>query len=229
MIPVLSVPVLNRPDLLDRMLATVDVPVGRLYVIDNGDVVEDAKAPADEIRIVRPGFNLGVARSWNLAIEANIEAPWWCLVNNDIEFGAGDLARLAEFMEQPGPRVGCLLEFGAFGVNAEAMDRVGWFDENYQPIYAEDCDWRWRAKLTGVEVTRLPSSTVHVDGGSLVWRSEARYAQGNARTYPRNVEYHRRKWGGDPWQERFTTPFDDGSDPTLWDPPTVEALRAGRW
>jgi len=36
MIPNLIIPVLNRYDLLDRMLASIDYPVAHLLIIDNG-------------------------------------------------------------------------------------------------------------------------------------------------------------------------------------------------
>jgi hypothetical protein len=35
-IPVLGIPILSRPDDLTAMLASVDEPVGRLVIIDNG-------------------------------------------------------------------------------------------------------------------------------------------------------------------------------------------------
>ena len=40
MIPAMIVPVLNRPDLLERLLASIDYPVADLLVIDNGNVVK---------------------------------------------------------------------------------------------------------------------------------------------------------------------------------------------
>lgn len=216
MIPVLGVPVLNRPDLLSRMLASIDVPVDRLVIVDNGDCTGDLPErywPA----VTVPPSNLGVAASWNLIIQASPNAPWWLLVNADVEFGPGDLAWLAAHMAPAGPRVATLLEFGAFGINGEAVDAVGWFDENFHPIYAEDCDYEWRCRLAGVPIVRVPSGTRHLEGGSVTYRSDPALAARNAETYPENIAYYRRKWGGGPrGGETFTTPFDQGGDLRDW-------------
>lgn len=217
-IPVLAIPGLNRPDLLTRCLASIDVEVCRLLVIDNsrdGSIGDAAEAFGAEI--IDVGANLGVAASWNLAIKANPTAPWWAIANVDIEFAPGDLGMLVRHMARPEPAVGCLAAFGAFGINAECIERVGWFDENFAPIYCEDADYEYRCALMGVEIRHLPSATGHAEGGSVTYRSDDRYARANARTYPANVAYYEAKWGG-PLRggERFTTPFDAGGSPADW-------------
>ena len=214
MIPVLGVPILNRPDLLDRMLLSVNIEVDRVVIVDNGACTD----LSDMYEVVIPPTNLGVAASWNFIIRSTPDALWWLLVNADVEFGPRDLERLTFVMDEAvGPTVACLLEFGAFGINREAVERVGWFDENFHPIYAEDCDYEWRCHLADVPITRLPASTRHVEGGSVTYRSDPALAARNAVTYPANLAYYRDKWGGDPrGGERFTTPFDEGGDIRDW-------------
>lgn len=233
MIPLLAVPVINRPDLLAAMLRSIDHPVGRLLVIDNSPASEMATTALQaapecvaDITVTEAPWNLGVAASWNLALKAGASEPFVVIASNDVTFAPGDLARLAE--AAPGPQVVMLREFGAFSVSPEVVERVGLFDENYHPIYAEDCDYRWRASLVGVPVIDLPSGTVHVDGGSLCYRSDPTYAQANGRTYPANVAYHRAKWGGLPWHEVYRTPFDAGGDVRDWRL-DVSRLRTQRW
>lgn len=227
---ILAIPALNRPDLLRRCLASIDTDVERLLVIDNspdgsmGDVAEEAGA-----EVIDVGTNLGVAASWNLAIKANPSASWWAIANVDIEFGPGDLDMLARHMARPEPAVGTLYGFGAFGINAECVERVGWFDENFAPIYAEDADYEYRCALSGVEIRHLPSATRHLEGGSVTYRSDDRYARANARTYPANLAYYQAKWGG-PLRggEVFTTPFDAGGSPADWTL-HLRRLRDQRW
>lgn len=209
MIPVLGVPVLNRPDLLDAMIASIDAPVDRLLVIDNGGVVD-----RDDCEVIDPGANLGVAASWNLIVKATAGAPWWALVNADVVFGPGALEALASEMATDHPRVAMLVEFGAFGLNAATIERVGWFDEGFHPIYCEDVDYRYRCRLAGVEVVDIPNESTHVN--SATYRSEPRLHQANARTYPLNVAYYQDKWGGPMGHERFTTPFDRGGSVADW-------------
>ncbi len=216
MIPVLAIPGLNRPDLLARCLASIDEPVERLIVIDNsadgaiGDVAAEWNAD-----IIDAGTNLGVAASWNLALKAAPLAPWWAIVGLDTEFAPGDLQRLATAMEDPAPRVACLFRFGAFGLNQACLDRVGWFDENFHPIYCEDCDYEYRCHLAGVPVIDLPSGAAHLEGGSV--SLHAGHRDDNARTFPANHAYYQAKWGG-PVRggETFRSPFNRGGPVTEW-------------
>lgn len=198
MIPVLGVPVLNRGDLADRMLGSVDVDVTDTLVILNGEA-EETREQLDrrDVTFIDPGFNLGVAASWNLIVKARPAAPWWLIVNTDIEFGRGDLQHLAEAMSKPGPRLACLYEFGAFAINAEAIDTVGWFDENFHPIYFEDNDYRRRCVLAGVPIVNLVSRTRHDNSVTIA----SGYAGKNALTFPRNADYYTAKWGGLPGNE----------------------------
>ena len=202
MIPVLGVPVLNRGDLADRMLGSVELDVAETLVILNGNADETRDhLKGHQVTFIDPGFNLGVAASWNFVIRARPAAPWWLIVNADIQFGAGDLERLADAMDRPGPRVACLYEFGAFAINAETVDTVGWFDENFHPIYFEDNDYRRRCHLAGVPVVNLISRTRHDNSATIA----SGYARHNDRTFPRNGDYYAAKWGGPPGQETRTT------------------------
>lgn len=207
MIPVLGIPGLNRPDLLRRCLASLDVPVERLVVIDNSadGSIGDAAGGA---QVIDPGWNLGVAASWNLIMKTAPNAPWWAIVNLDVTFAPGDLARLAAAMT-PEPKVACLLRFGAFGINRACLDAVGWFDENFHPIYCEDCDYEYRCRLAGVPIIDLPSGTQHLEGGSVALHDG--HVRDNARTFPANHTYYQAKWGG-PVRggEVYRTPFDRG-------------------
>lgn len=208
MIPVLAIPVINRPDLFERCVASIDQAVGTLLIIDNsrelgmGDIAERALPTCvGRLVVTEPPVNLGVAASWNLAIRSYPAGPWWCLVNADVEFAPGDLARLEEAIRADA--ITCLLEFAAFGIPGDVIDRLGWFDEDFHPIYCEDTDYRRRAILGGVSIVDIGGSSVHA--GSVSYRGEHR--ADNARTYPANVAYYIEKWGGWIGQEIHSTPF----------------------
>lgn len=213
---VLGIPVINRPDLLRGCLASIDLPV-RLVVIDNsgtgelGDVAAELRPDA---LIVEPAANLGYGGSVNHIIRSFPAEPFWLIANADIVFGPGDLARLCA--EMTGPRwVGVNGDWRVFGITVEAVDAIGFWDENYHPCYVDDCDYEYRADLAGVERYYIDGTTTHV--GSVSYRSDPGYAEGNRRSYPRNLEYHAAKWGGSPrGGERFTTPFDRGGSVADW-------------
>lgn len=205
MIPVLAVPVLV-PGRVEAMLASVDVPVERTLVIDQG-----AHLPFADIHLPH---NIGVAAAWNLVFKVTPHAPWWAIVNDDLVFGSGDLGRLVSHMDHASPRVVTLDGFAAFGINQAALDRVGFFDENFMPAYCEDADYEYRCRLSGVPITSAPSGIRHARSSTI---ADPHYRNENARTYPENLAYYRAKWGG-PLRggERFTSPFDSGSDPSVW-------------
>lgn len=229
MIPVLGVPILTGSALLERMIRSIDVPVGRLIVVDNGDL--DFHLPAipefDEINmtVMRPGHNLGVAASWNAIIRATPDAPWWAIVNYDLVFAPGDLARLADHMEREGG-VALLGTFSAFGVDRGAIKRAGMFDENFHPAYFEDNDFDYRCRLAGVPMAGLPAGLSHEISSTL--QSSLVFREGNTRSFPKNHDYFVRKWGGDPYHEVYTTPFNAGGDIRSWQL-DVDRLAAQRW
>jgi GT2 family glycosyltransferase len=218
-IPVMIVPILTQPDLLLRMLRSIDHPVGMVIVIDNGGVVEthvgwDHQIPVP-VRVVKPGWNLGVAASWNLGIKCSPLAAWWAIVNHDVAFGPGDLARLDAAV---GPRANAVyysLGMAAFAVTPPAMQAVGWWDENIHPAYDEDLDWQRRARLVGTLEVETGFTGLHE--GSATIMSDRALRAANGRTHPANDAYYAVKWGG-PKQggERHSTPFNRGGSVADW-------------
>ena len=206
MIPAMVVPVLNRPELLDALLRSVDVPIGRTVVIDNGDVVT---RPAErDFRVIRPGANLGVAASWNLGVKSTPLVPWWLIVNSDVAFVPGDLKAIADGMRTFSPRVVQLrnVGFSAFAVNAATFERVGLFDENLHPAYFEDNDFAYRCVAAGIEIlTVSEGQTKHV-GSATIFASQS-YRDQNFRTFESNKAYYVAKWGGMPGNEKHQHPF----------------------
>lgn len=229
MAPLLAVPVLTRPDELARCLQSIDTDVD-LLVIDNSPqgfaaatVVEHYEG---EFFVTEPPANLGFSASVNLAIRTRPKDPFWLISNADVKYGPGDLDRLIAEMEKGGPRWVGLTDWRVFGLSAEAVDAVGFWDENYHPCYVEDVDYEWRCDLAGVPRYFIEGTTEHIRSIVL---EDAKYARHNARTYPSNVAYHVAKWGGPPrGGERFTTPFDAGGDIRDWRL-SRERLAANDW
>ena len=71
MLPNLIVPVLNRYDLLQRMLDSIDFPVRDMLIIDNGGELDTVAFPKPVLNshVLSMPSNLGVAGSWNLGIK----------------------------------------------------------------------------------------------------------------------------------------------------------------
>jgi hypothetical protein len=228
-IPVLALPILNRYDLAYKMMDTVDTPVDRFYVVDNGGGFDrDRPQWAKEMHVCDPGANLGWGKALNLTILANLHAPWFFFVNSDIEFSPMALAHAEKAMwADLEPAVVMLAGFSAFGLNDKAIEKVGFFDESYHPCYCEDSDWHARAeRIGGVNFHHIKSETVHVEGGSVTIKEAGTK---NAQSYPANVAFHEKKWGGDPWSEKYSTPWDQGGDPSVTTAPKLSRLRSLAW
>lgn len=221
MIPTLIVPTLNRPDLLVKMLASVDVEVSQTIVIDNG-----GKVPP-EIEAIRLPHNIGVAASWNLGIQCSPRALWWLITNDDLEFGPGDLQRLCDTVEPSAACLYLMLGMAAFVVTRYTLNAVGMFDESITPAYNEDVDFQRRCELAGVPRVEVGFSGTHV--GSATIMADPILRSINGVTHTANDAYYTRKWGGHKLGgETYSTPFNRGGHLGDWrlDP---ERLRSQAW
>jgi GT2 family glycosyltransferase len=182
------VPILKGPDILRRMLDTIDYPIKKLIIIDNGDALRyQGPWPVEHVqstKVIKMPANLGVAGSWNLGIKATPFAPWWLITNFDVEWPAGSLRM---FAEQAGE--GVLLAqspqpYCAFAIGEDVVQRVGLFDEGFHPAYFEDNDYELRCAVEGVKVKRSTIPVVHHNSSTIGYFGEI-----NNRTYASNAEY----------------------------------------
>ena len=225
----IGVPCINRPDMLATFLRSID-ETAHVLVIDNspdGSVSRFIDGWSG-VTVLRFPHNLGVAASWNLVVKWAPLEPYWVIANADAKLAPGDLSDLRAEMELGGPRwVGMNGDWRVFGITADAIRLAGLFDENYHPVYAEDCDYERRCGLSGVEAYTIGTGTTH--SGSAAIRSDPAYAERNARTHPSNLAYHAAKWGGGiRGGERFATPFDRGGSARDWTL-DIDRLRTNTW
>jgi GT2 family glycosyltransferase len=194
MIENLIVPVLNRYDLLQRMLDSVDVKVGHLLVIDNGASQQTALTLdlGDNFKKVTHlpmPANLGVSGSWNLGIKSFPYAQRWFIVSNDVVFEPGALEKLSQARRDEITLTGDAPHWQAFALGDEAVNDIGLFDESLFPAYFEDNDYSRRAEFVGVNI-RLLDLKIRHDNSSTI---KAGYMEKNAVTYSRNEKHYQSK------------------------------------
>jgi GT2 family glycosyltransferase len=95
---------LDGRELLERMLPTLvdQDPDARLVVLDDGSSdgsPEWVQATYPQIEVVRNPHNLGVARSFNRAVELARGSDYLALLNNDLELEGGYLTTLAAVLD----------------------------------------------------------------------------------------------------------------------------------
>jgi GT2 family glycosyltransferase len=195
-IPSLIVPVLNRPDLLDRLLASIHYEVGDLLVIDNGNVVKSLPhiPGVHRSHLIKSPTNLGVPASWNLGIKMLPFATYWMVVNSDAYFPRTSMNRLAAAYRYDALVLsGAAPEWACFMVGQQVVSKVGLFDEGIYPAYFEDNDYERRCTYHGFPVVRSGIAIGH-DNSSTI-NSDPKCLAGNSKSFPVNRAYYEAKTG----------------------------------
>jgi GT2 family glycosyltransferase len=224
--PVLAIPVLDNPDLFVKCLASIDADV-RLIVIDNSEDSFTWDLVPDGAHVIDMPSNIGYPASVNLVIKSLPHEPYWLIANADTEFAPGDLQRLLGATESGDWGWVGIRDWRVFGLTAETVERVGFWDESFHPCYVEDADYERRCTLAGVRWGFIQGETTHVGSVSL---RDHRHRVGNDRSYPANVRRYREKWGVSAVrvdEEGFATPFDRGLPGD--EQPRLSVLRTQAW
>lgn len=192
-LPNLIVPVLNRYDLLQRMLDTIDLKIAHLVLIDNSDGVDALRFP-EKIKNVHyiglPG-NLGVAGSWNLGIKVLPHNDRWFFASHDIMFAPKDLEKLATAKTDELTLASTDPFFQVFAVGEEVVRHVGLFDEAFHPGFGQDTDYLRRVQHNGLAVQQLQLGVTQ-DESSPVRANQVRGGKAG-KIYSDNVDYFQAK------------------------------------
>jgi GT2 family glycosyltransferase len=194
------------------------------------------------------GVNRGVARSWNegLSRSFNDGNDATLLINDDLFFYRDGFDAFADFVLSESRRVpefGTISLYGldtgtsgsvgagkfyqrphwqgaaCMAIGRNAIETVGYFDQNFWPAYFEDADYFRRLELSGIP--NLWDERILVEHNrSQTVRADFLLKQLHDERIRRNERYYIRKWGGlrgwggpeePPGQEFFTHPFNDPS------------------
>lgn len=187
MIPIIIVPTLNRYDLLEQMLDSVDYPVKNILIIDNGN---QYKTDRQGVTVLNMPANLGMSASWNLGIKCYPHEPYWVFASADTIWHPG---ALAELDSESGPDKVIVTSdgYGCFSVGENIIDKVGLFDEYYYPIYFEDNDFNDKVVLeVGEHAVVRTGIMTHPETGSQTIHSDTNFNKRNEKTFVSNKEYY---------------------------------------
>ena len=196
----LIVPVLNRFDLLQRMIESIDVEA-TVYVINNSGIRQDFRYnnPLVSIWWVDVPSNLGVASSWNLGIKMLPFESRWFISSADCWFRPGDLTLLETAKTDALTLCDKFPYYQTFAVGEDIVKTVGLFDEGLHPIYFEDNDYERRIDYAGMRVDRLPLQLGH-DNSSTI-NSDVKLSEKNQYTFLYNQQYFSEKVFADRFDE----------------------------
>lgn len=197
----LTVPVLNRYDLLQRMLNSIDYPVENLLIIDNGGKADSMYFPeiVQNVHFLQLPSNLGVAASWNLGIKLFPHHDRWFFASNDMVYHPGAMEMLAEARTDEITLVDSFPYWHTFAIGEYVVETIGLFDESLYPAYFEDNDYQRRAINAGIGVRSLPLKTSH-DNSSTI-NSDANLLGKNSITFAYNQHYYTEKCAWDDFTE----------------------------
>lgn len=195
----------------------------------------DVFAAAARSRYFPYGVNRGLARSWNDGVKAAFDDgnDVTLIVNDDLFFYDGGFDQFVDFIltekarqpdfgiamtygmepqkqaTHPGAALERVLSLGAcFAIGEGALQKVGYFDENFWPAYLEDFDYHYRLGLAGVPLL-CDERTLLQHQRSATVRRDRLLGLLHGQRLSRNEQYYRRKWGGAPDQETYLHPFGD--------------------
>jgi len=193
-IPVLIIPVLNRYDLLDQNLKTIDYPIGEILIINNGK--ENYVPPVSDlnIRVLNLPSNLGMSGSWNLGIKLYPHEKYWMFSSADTHWIPGSLEKLHD-ISGPGQLVMTTEAWSAFTIGENFPRVVGMFDEYFYPIYFEDNDYYERVMISSLKDGYI-SSGISVNaphGASQTINSDENLKNRNYETFEVNKAYFEKK------------------------------------
>lgn len=201
-----GVPTLNRADLLHESMASHNhlMPNIPYLIIDNGN--QDIDIDYNNIAVMNPGENIGVAASWNCLCNLIFKTKDYALIlNDDVVLGRTENDMAMFIGKHPNYDIFVSLNgFCSFILTKKAWEVIGKFDENFFPAYFEDNDYMRRIALAGLHVLHTPFLTPMIFRKSMTLEKD--------RTTVLRFEicqnYYVRKWGGMPEKEIYDLPFD---------------------
>jgi hypothetical protein len=142
----------ERAVALAAQAAEQDPPPAEITIVNNGAPHEfPRRLNGIPVNVLAPGFNLGVAASWNACARLHFPADL-IISNDDSILRPGECARL---LAQDADVVTCG-GWWRFLARAEAWAELGGFDENIWPAYFEDNDFSRRLSDSGLRHADLP-------------------------------------------------------------------------
>lgn len=186
-------PILNRYDLLDQMIASIDYPVRDLLIIDNGgELTSLRQGPhVENLHVLTMPSNLGVATSWNLGIKCFPHDNRWTIASNDVTFEPGQLETISKAGRDALTLMGNFPHWHVFTIGEEVIEKVGLASERFYPAYFEDNDWHGRITNAELPIRYLDIQVKHENSSTL--KADPRLQEANQKTYSKNMAFYESK------------------------------------
>ena len=218
----IAIPTLTQYGKLKRLCESIlrDPPVAsdevvKIFILDNGGGLLHSRDGAalsahDNIRVVAPPYNLGVAGSWNY-FAGHLGR---CIIaNDDVIFDRSAIVEFQEAAERHHQSIIIENDDPLFGFSTFLLNRptqwlaMGGFDELFNPAYFEDNDARRRLALARNPAIKIKLSSWSHDQSSTLNHGNLEHKRMFWCLFKRNEQYYVQKWGGPPGSETYKQPF----------------------
>lgn len=171
-----------------------------LRIVDNGRQKAPEEISSNVIHVTRN--NIGCAGGWNLICDIAFNFYGLEKIIVGQEDGRVSEEIFEALMQTCDEKTICGtynngFEFSTFSIHREVFNKIGRFDENFVFVGCEDNDYKYRAKLSGVDVVTLGIS--HQYNCSIANNDNVK----PKRASKHNADYIRDKWG----EYIYTKPF----------------------
>lgn len=200
-----TVYILHRNNVPMTMKAIESVEKAKLrpYVLDNSDEMDFASRTP--LKFLSSYYSPNVFSFAAIHNDmASSDSYFW--MHNDVEAPKETFDALLEAYNKRTADVGVIFaNYDCISwVNGEAIQDAGWWDLTL-PQYFSDVDIYRRVRLAGYKTIELGLPLTHHKSGSL---QDPMQNLKSKMTYYLYEEYYKRKWGGEPLQEKYQKPFE---------------------
>lgn len=203
-----GIPTINQPEYLTQCVNAVlhYLPSVSIFIYNNNPSRYINLQQHKNVKVMHSGQNIGVAASWNTMLTdmKSMGMDYGLMLNDDIVLSER-ITQIHEFINRKNkPQFARILnDWSIFLISMETFQKVGLFDENFYPAYFEDCDYQYRMKLAKIE-TDYPNFLLPA-----VYRTSSSIKADPSLNdnYLNNKSYYEKKWGGSPFYETYTKPF----------------------
>jgi len=199
------IPTINRADLLNEALEVYSkcYPYTTIYVLDNGNQEISTTNP---YVIIYKANRFGVAESWNYLInKAAYLHDYYLILNDDIVLENAK-ENINQIIDNDDRRTFYVCQpqnnWSSFLLSISVYIENGKFDEGFVRCYYEDNDYAYRLKLNDIKISFEPklNPTIYRNSQTILKEPTLSNSQNNRL-------YYIKKWGGEPNQETYKTPF----------------------
>jgi hypothetical protein len=193
-IPVISIPILNRYDLLDKSLDSVDFDVKEILIVNNGREAYEPKRKDLNIRVLNLPSNLGMSGSWNLTIKLYPHESFWVFASADTIWKPGSLKKIFD-VSGKSKLVTTHRGLCVFSLGENVVREIGLFDEYFYPYLFEDSDYVERlninirsgnGKLESLDLEDIFDKSI---GDGTTVSSDSKLKEKSVETYKKNKDY----------------------------------------